>query len=328
MKRKLNRKLFFTLAGIFIVIYTLVYTIYYFEIKNDEKTLTVEKSKDEIIYREIENYEDVVKTLQSQNYSTDEINKIFGHLSDTNIKKLIKLKDYDLKDFIDITNFNIDNIDRYLNYKAINPDLDYNSVVTKVNINLDKEFYSDYSEIKNPDDITVLVNKFNKLDENYEPKDLTTLSYSKAYKMRKEAAEAFDKLQAYALTEGVSFYPYSAYRSYDSQNIIYNRYVSQDGVLNADTYSARPGHSEHQTGLAVDIRSTGYYELIQKHYEWLLENSYKFGFIIRYPKNSEYITGYQEEPWHLRYIGIDHATKIHELNITYDEYYDLYLKTY
>ena len=146
--------------------------------------------------------------------------------------------------------------------------------------------------------------------------------------MRKEAAEAFDKLQAYALTEGVSIYPYSAYRSYKSQDIIYNRYVNKDGVKKADTYSARPGHSEHQTGLAVDIRSTGYYELLDKHYEWLKDNIHNYGFIIRYTKSNENITGYQEEPWHLRYVGINHATKVHELKITYDEYYDLYLKEY
>ena len=143
--------------------------------------------------------------------------------------------------------------------------------------------------------------------------------------MRKPAAESFDKLQAYAITQGVSFYPYSTYRSYKTQEIIYNRYVKIDGVNKADTYSARPGYSEHQTGLAVDIRSTGYNELIAKHYSWLKDNSYKYGFIIRYTKDNENITGYQEEPWHLRYIGVDHATKVHDLNITYDEYYDLYL---
>ena len=324
----MNKKIFFTLVGIFIIIYTLAYTVYYFEIRKNEETMSVEEPKEDYIYREIEDYEDIVTTLHYKNYSTDEINSILGHLSDTNIKKLIELDYINLSNYLEITNFNIDNIDRYETYKTINPELTYEAIVTRVNINLDKEFYSESANIKNPDDITVLVNKFNKLDESYEPSDLTSLSYSSAYKMRKEAAEAFDKLYAYALTEGVSFYPFSAYRSYKSQDIIYNRYANKDGIKKADTYSARPGHSEHQTGLAVDIRSTGYYELLDKHYDWLKINAYKFGFIIRYTEDNENITGYQEEPWHLRYIGIDHATKVHELNITYDEYYDLYLKEY
>lgn len=323
----MNKKLFFSLVGIFVIVYTLVYTTYYYK-NNKQDSSPVNEPKEDIIYREIEDYDDIVTTLQYKNYSTEEINNILGKLSDNNIKKLIELPYQDLKNYVDYKNFNIDNIKRYESYKVLNQDLEYNDIITKVNLNLDKEFYSEYVDIKNPDEITVLVNKFNKLSSNYVPSDLTALSYSSAYKMRKEAAESFDKLQAYGLTQGVSFYPYSAYRSYESQKIIYNRYVSYDGVKNADTYSARAGYSEHQTGLAVDIKSTGYSELINKHYNWLKENSYKYGFIIRYIKDNENITGYQEEPWHLRYIGEQHATKVHDLNITYDEYYDLYIKEY
>lgn len=320
----MNKKLFFGLVGIFVIVYTLLYTTYYYK-NNKQDTSPVNEPTEDIIYREIDDYEDIVSTLQYKNYSTTEINNILGKLSDTNIKKLIELPYQDIKDYVDITNFNIDNIKRYESYKTLNPDLEIKNIVTKVNLNLDKEFYSDHENITNPDEITVLVNKFHKLSSDYEPSDLTSLSYSSAYKMRKPAAESFDKLQAYAITQGVSFYPYSTYRSYKTQEIIYNRYVKIDGVNKADTYSARPGYSEHQTGLAVDIRSTGYNELIAKHYSWLKDNSYKYGFIIRYTKDNENITGYQEEPWHLRYIGVDHATKVHDLNITYDEYYDLYL---
>ncbi len=325
-----NKKLLFFVIGVSIIIYTLAYTLYYFEYKtnNDDNSNNVVDIKEDIIYREIDDYEDIVETLQYKNYSTEEINNILGHLSDTNIKTLINMDYYDLKDYLEITNFNIANIDRYINFKTSNPDIDYKDIVTKVNLNLDKEFYSTTTVVKDLDNINILVNKYNSLPEDYEPKDLTSLSYNSKYKLRKEAADAFEKITAAAKTENISFYPYSAFRSYDSQKIIYNRYVNKDGVNKANTYSAKPGNSEHQTGLAVDIRSTGYNELINSHYKWLQNNSYKYGFIIRYTKDNESITGYQEEPWHLRYIGINNATKIHELNITYDEYYDLYIKTY
>lgn len=321
----MNKKLFFTLVGIFVIFYTLAYTTYYFKIEKDQDNIPVEGQANEFISREIENYDEIITTLQNKNYTTEEINKILGYLSDTNLNKLVKLDYYDLSNYYKISNLNVDLIDRYNSYKTLNPDLSYSDVVTKVNLNLDQEFYSTFTKIENPDDITVLVNKFHKLDENYEPSDLVSLSYSSAYKMRKPAAEAFDALQAFALTQNISIYPYSAYRSYETQNTIYNRYVVQNGQSEADRFSAKPGYSEHQTGLAIDIKSTGYYELIDKHYDWLKENSYKYGFIIRYTKDNEPITGYQEEPWHLRYIGVEHATKVHELNITYDEYYDLYL---
>lgn len=284
-------------------------------------------AKEEILYKEMDNYEVVVCNLKAKNYSTEEINSILSKLSETNINNLLTLDYYDLAPYIDIINFNVLSIDRYNTYKSLHMDLTYQDVVTRVNLNLDKEFYSEYEKIENAEDITVLVNKFHKLDENFEPKDLTPLSYSSAYKLRKEAAFAFDNLQAYATLKGVNFYPYSAFRSYETQEIIYNKYIEKDGEF-ANTYSAKPGYSEHQTGLAVDVKSMGYSKILDEHYHWLKENAYKYGFIIRYTKDNENITGYQEEPWHLRYIGINHATKVHELDITYDEYYDLYLKQY
>ena len=103
-----------------------------------------------------------------------------------------------------------------------------------------------------------------------------------------------------------------------------------DGKEKADTYSARPGHSEHQTGLAVDLNDPNVEgkRLDDKDYEWLLENAHKYGFIVRYQESYIPITGYMEETWHIRYVGSDIATKIHELDITYEEYYDLYIAEY
>lgn len=188
-----------------------------------------------------------------------------------------------------------------------------------------KKFYTDIKEIKKKDAYTVLVNKFFTL-KDYEPIDLISLSYDKKYKLRKKAAKAFEKLIIAAKEDGIYLRPYSAFREYNYQQEIYQKYVEKDGQQKADTYSARPGHSEHQTGLAVDVWSDGYNELKSDDAKWLKEHAPQFGFIIRYTKEKEDITGYIEEPWHLRYLGKKIAKDIVKKNISYDEYYDLYLK--
>ena len=106
--------------------------------------------------------------------------------------------------------------------------------------------------------------------------------------------------------------------------------VRIDGVEAADTYSARPGFSEHQLGYSIDLtngESVPFEEFHNtKEYEWLKDNAYKYGFILRYPKDKEYITGYIFEPWHIRYVGYDIAKYIYENNITYEEYYAYFIR--
>ena len=117
----------------------------------------------------------------------------------------------------------------------------------------------------------------------------------------------------------------SGYRSYWDQKSIYNNYVSRDGQANADTYSARPGHSEHQTGLAFDLNSID--DSFSNTYEgqWVHDNCYRFGLILRYPKGKESITGYMYESWHMRYVGVELATKLYNDGdwITLEEYYGI-----
>ena len=104
------------------------------------------------------------------------------------------------------------------------------------------------------------------------------------------------------------------------QNYLFNNSVKKNGIDHALVYSAKKGHSEHQLGLAVDLNTTQNSFEKTKQYKWLKQNSYKYGFIERYPKGKEFITGYAFEPWHYRYLGVDIATKIFEENITYEEY--------
>ena len=143
------------------------------------------------------------------------------------------------------------------------------------------------------------------------------------------AKDAFEKLASTAKNEGYNIYAMSTYRSYNYQVGLYNRYVSEDGKESADTYSARPGYSEHQTGLTVDVynKEKSYTDFDKtKEYTWMQDNAHKFGFILRYPKDKVSETGYTYESWHYRYVGEEIATYIHEHNISFEEYFVRFLE--
>ncbi len=156
----------------------------------------------------------------------------------------------------------------------------------------------------------IIANKSYALPNTYTPGGLT-----------KETTAAFDKMKAAAKKEGINLNIISGYRSYTKQQSTYNRYVNRDGKKEADRYSARPGHSEHQTGLAFDVNSLEQSFGNTKTGKWLSENCYKYGFILRYPKGKENITGYMYEPWHFRYIGNEAKELYNNGNwITLEEY--------
>ena len=230
-----------------------------------------------------------------------------------------------------ISYYKKENLSRYLSYKQLNNNLSINEIITNVNIGLDNPYYTNTKETTIKDPILILVNKYNYLKNNYIPSNLETINekYSTSQlKLVLEAKLAFEQLSEEAAKHNLNIKAMSAYRSYTYQETLYNRYVQKDGSIKADTYSARPGHSEHQTGLAVDVHNTVLpYTSFDKtnEFTWMKENAHKYGFILRYPKDKTNITGYDYEPWHYRYIGIEHATYIYENNITFDEYYIKYL---
>ena len=243
-------------------------------------------------------------------------------------KRLDELENIDKK--IDYFNYNY--IDRYINYKENNKELSIEQIIKNVNMNLDKTHYEDKIPAKNLNEETILVNKYYYLDENYVPNNLEKINNQYALdnmKLVKEAKEAFEKLSKDALKEKLNIIAMSAYRSYSYQIDLYNRYAKNDGKEKADTYSGRPGHSEHQTGLAVDVynKKLPYTSFENtKEYEWMMKNAYKYGFILRFPKDKEEETGYHFESWHYRYVGIDIATYIKENNISFEEYYATKIK--
>ena len=191
---------------------------------------------------------------------------------------------------------------------------------------LEHDFYNNINTIYNPTSYDFLINKNNKLNDNYVPNDLELININYACKdkyLRHEARINFEKLASFAKKEGYNIVAVSTYRSYDYQEKIYNNYVQKKGFYYADMASARAGHSEHQTGLAVDVSDLSLdYDNFEstKEFNWMKDNAHKFGFILRYPKASFHITGFKYEPWHYRYVGIDIATYIYKNDITLEEY--------
>ena len=137
------------------------------------------------------------------------------------------------------------------------------------------------------------------------------------------AQAALEEMFAGAAEEGISLWVVSGFRSYDFQKQLYRNYVAMDGQAAADTYSARAGHSEHQTGLAFDLNMASDDFIDTPEAQWLAENCWTYGFIIRYPRGKEEQTGYKYEPWHVRYIGTEQASAVYSSGLCLEEYLDI-----
>ncbi len=198
-------------------------------------------------------------------------------------------------------------------------------------------FDAEQFSLTNPSSVWFVANKHFSLPQDYVPANLVVLDVSlrlapsaEQMQISDVAAEDLIKLFEAAEAEGLQLQFGSGYRSASLQKQFYDAYVATDGESAADTYSARPGHSEHQTGLAIDFtRIDGSCHLEACFGElpegtWLAQNAHLYGFILRYPENLDIITGYTFEPWHFRYVGIDLATEMYKQNIqTLEEFFEL-----
>lgn len=213
------------------------------------------------------------------------------------------------------------------------PNKNTNHVNDKVDI-LDK--IESAQVIAEPDSITVLVNKQFTLPKDYEPEDLDYPNIPFIFNekiekrmMRKVATQALEQMVAGAKEDGIYLAGVSAYRSNETQSAVFNKFVKKDGDAKARTYSAFPGASEHETGLAIDVSGTDgkcaaldcFAGSIEA--KWLDQHASEYGFIIRYPKEKESITGYQYEPWHIRYVGAKVSKEIASKGITLEEYFNI-----
>ena len=266
------------------------------------------------LLRKYENTDSIINYVNNYNDKNIEVNEF--------VLKLLEEK-YFIKEFLE----------RYINYQKENIDFKSEEIVKRVNSNLDYKFYENSNKADISKGMYTLVNKFYYLEKDFVPSNL--VSATKEYttynaKLNKDAYDNFVNMANDAKLENLTLKITTGYRDYNFQSILYNNYVKLDGVKNADTYSARPGYSEHQLGYSADLTNANNVSFDEfentKEYTWLQKNAHKYGFIERYPKNKEYITGYIYEAWHYRYVGTEIATYIYENDLTYEEYYAYFLR--
>ncbi|MBO4245789.1 MAG: M15 family metallopeptidase [Bacilli bacterium] len=300
------------------LVFLILFLIAIFSIKS---IVTMVKQKNNIEYKlEKHGYsEDDVKILV-KNFNEKELDNLLNKKANKNITKFIKEKYYLKK-----------NLDKYLTYYENNMDLTPTLVVALINTRSNEDWYTNPKDADTSKNNLLLVNKFNGLKEDYEPVliDVSNwYSYGENNKLTEETYNAFKDMFNAAKADGLKIIATSCYRAYASQKRIYDTDVYQYGEEVTNESVAKPGFSEHQTGLAIDVLAPGtalsnFHET--EEYQWLLNNAHLYGFILRYPEDKTNITGYAYESWHYRYVGKEVAKFIHENNITFDEYYAYYI---
>lgn len=316
-KLKLRKQVYFVLLAIIIIILGAYYGNKYYQ---------------DYLYKQTLEYK-----IIEHGYTKEQADTFQSLLSETEIKEILeKEKDETILSLIQEKYFLYKNLDTYLAYIKEEEDDDLKKVIALINTHANNKWYS--QELKTDSSLKekMIVNKFYALDKNYSPQNLKNIPLSYSYgkegdnKLIDYAYEKFLELWEAAKKEGFYLMVTSSYRSYKEQEEIYNNRKNIQGEKKADQTAARPGHSEHQTGLVVDMTSKTepYAEEFteSKAYAWLKENAYKYGWIERYPENKTYLTGYSPESWHWRYVGLQAAKIIQEEKITYDEYYAYYIE--
>ncbi len=299
-----------------------------FNNKEAKKTIDYLKNNNKIN----DETDDYILKIHNLGYNNNVVKYVIKNLSKSEITDFLSRKyNKDFEKYISCKLFSYKKYERYLSYENKHKDLSIDDIVTRIELNLDKTYYYDSVLIKNPNAIDTLANKYLEIPEDYEPTDLVDMDDSYANntygqkQLRKEAYEKFVQMCEASRKDGVNFYAESAYRSYEYQKNIYNNYVYNNGQDEADKYAAKPGFSEHELGLTIDLANIWTITTKGEEYKWISKNAHKYGYIIRYKKEWEDVTGYAAESWHIRYVGIKNATAIHKLNIPYEEYYIKYI---
>lgn len=243
------------------------------------------------------------------------------------------LTDEEISEIVSLSNYHSERAARY----AVWDVKDAKERVMQVNCDMDLEPYSNTIIQEDDTDVTMLINKFYALPEGYVPADLVPLDkYAcvqgedfscqdvEQIELRKEVYDAYIEFCDAASKENINIRAIAGYRSYDYQAGLWNYNASVYGEAYADEYYARPGQSEHNSGLCIDITFNGYnYNEIENYdgYEWILNNAHKYGFILRYPKDKVDVTRYGYESWHFRYVGKEAAKVIYDNDWTLEEYH-------
>lgn len=273
-------------------------------------------------------HESIEYKLEVVGYSETDVEYIKTNFDSSEISHLLSIK-YSNK-MISLSKekyFRFDKLDDYLKYYKNNTSLSSKDVILKINTHTNLDFYEEIYEADTNKNELVLVNKFYKLDETYEPTDLAEVSSKYAYSGKKVSESIVESLTSMlddAKEAGYKLVVTQGYRSYEEQETAYENYKNKNGESLADTFVSRPGHSDYQTGLSLDIEP--YNKVISdpetnEEHIWLLANAHKYGFILRYPNGVSEITGFGYYPWRFRYVGVQAATNIYSNNITFEEYY-------
>ena len=315
-KRKLKKQVYYVLAGFIGLIVLGILGMNYY---NDFK------------YRQTNEFK-----LLDKGYSNDDTNIMLEKLSENSITMVLnKEKDDAIVALVKEKYFLEKNLEDYLTYIQEEEETNYQDVVAIVNVHANQNWYEEEYKTDPSLNELMLVNKFYALDKDYTPENLVNIPLTYAYgnegdcKIIDYAYEKFVDLWQAAKDAGYYLMVNSSYRDYAEQEETYNYLKSTVGERKADERAARAGHSEHQTGLVVDMTSIHNAQdntfKEGEEYAWLQEHAHEYGFIERYPEGKTYITGYNPESWHWRYVGIEAATQIHEEGITFDEYYAFYI---
>lgn len=261
-------------------------------------------------------------------YTTEEIEFLTKNLNIDEQKELLETERISvLVPLYKEKYFKKNNLDRYLEFYNNNKKYSPSEIVTKVNTHTNIEAYEKIFDADTSKKELMLVNKYYKLSEDYEPSDIVLIPSSYAYAKKYASESILENLENMidaAKESNLKLVVSAGYRSYKDQESIYDNYKVSNGIREADDNVSRPGHSDYQTGLAIDIEPYGKTVTDvneSEEYKWLKENAYKYGFIERFPEGKEDITGFKYSASHYRYVGIEAATYIHDNNITFEEYY-------
>lgn len=279
------------------------------------------------------NHKDLIKNINKlleQGYSNSEINIILSHGSNDGVSEFAKKKKVRyLEDFYSYDFAKIENYDKYISYSDETGEDELETIIY-INLGLDKEDYVD-SKLVSKFSTDMIVNKQNYLSKDFEPDDLTLIDskYTNGEELycSRLAYNAFIQMYNAAKGEGYDLVINSAYRSYQDQEDTVQLYKDLYGDSYVEKYVAKPGYSEHQTGLAFDVGSANSRVFANsKEYVWMKDNAYKYGFILRFDERYVDYTRFRAEPWHYRYVGTEIAKYVYEHNnMSLEEYYVMFL---
>lgn len=293
--------------------------------------------KPEEVVTTVDDYQEVVLPgLKEKGYAPEDIEKLFQQFGLENLKSLMEttIKPDQALELMKSSSFDPSNFSIY--DEILNLEKEY-SVTYALQYakypNVKTNFYQDIVPTPNVDSVLVLVNQNYQLTESYTPTDfvpvdvpLTENALMNTNYLRRDAADATEQLFAKAKEAGYELTLRTGYISYSVQKNLYDQDVYEMGLEYADAFNSRPGHSEHQTGLAIDITTPTINNELSVEFanteegKWVLEHAHEYGFILRYPENRESEVGYFYEPYHLRYVGVEAATEIHDKDWTLEDY--------